>query len=418
MPTAERLSWHQRRFLFALSLPAFGIALAYTLVTTYVPVLLSELSGPGLTGILIGAEGLLALFVPVIAGGWSDSLRSRLGRRTPFILAGTVITVAALVLIPLGSGSLVWIGPALAGFFVGYFVYHAPYYALYPDLVPEQARGRSQGFQGTLRSAGLLLGLAGGGSLLSIWQPLPFALGALVVVAATAGLYAVVRRQHGHQGGQHTDGSARGGFAANYRLLREHHGIRCWALANACWEAAIASLRTFVVLYFTKGLGLSLHATSASLALVGVAALVAAPVAGALADRYGPQRIMRTAVWIFALGLAPALLTTNRLFIAAIVPVAFAAVVLMTLPYALLMQLLPATGEHGAAAGLLSVSRGVGVLAGPLLAGLAVQALAGVDALTFDDTRGYSAIFAVTAALLLASTFALRRIAVPRTAGG
>ncbi|HEX2298134.1 MAG TPA: hypothetical protein VHH34_06400, partial [Pseudonocardiaceae bacterium] len=97
---------------------------------------------------------------------------------------------------------------------------------------------------------------------------------------------------------------------------------------------------------------------------------------------------------------------------AAIVPVAFAAVVLMTLPYALLMQLLPTAGVHGAAAGLLSVSRGVGVLAGPLLAGLAVEAMASVGALTFDDTRGYSAIFAVTAVLLLASIPALRRIDV------
>jgi hypothetical protein len=39
-PATPRLSWSQRRFLLVLALPAFGLSLAYTLVTTYGPVLL------------------------------------------------------------------------------------------------------------------------------------------------------------------------------------------------------------------------------------------------------------------------------------------------------------------------------------------------------------------------------------------
>lgn len=407
--TEQRLSPPQRRLLFVLGLPAFGIALAYTLVTTYVPVLLSGVSGPLVIGGLIGGEGLLALVVPVAIGGWSDSRRSRFGRRLPFVLAGAAITVAALVLIPLTVHSLLWVGLALGGFFVGYFVYHAPYYALYPDLVPDDARGRAQGFQGGLRSAGLLLGLAGGGTLLSLWPPLPFTAGAAVVMLVTVALVLGVRRQHARD----ADAPAprRNGFTANWQLLHEHPSIRTWAIANTCWEAAIAALRTFVVLYFTAGLGLSLHDASASLALVGAAALLAAPIAGKLADRYGTLPVMRVAVWAFALGLTPPLLTTNHYFIAAIIPIAFAAVVLMTLPYTLLMRLLGDDREHGAAAGLLSASRGAGVLLGPLLAGLAIELTPGIRALTFDDTHGYAAIFAVAAALLLASTPSLRRIA-------
>lgn len=57
----------------------------------------------------------------------------------------------------------------------------------------------------------------------------------------------------------------------------------------------------------------------------------------------------------------------------------------------------------------------MGILAGPLLAGLAIEAAPAIGVLTFDDTRGYSAIFAMTAALLLASIPALRRITVPST---
>lgn len=170
------------------------------------------------------------------------------------------------------------------------------------------------------------------------------------------------------------------------------------------------ALKTFVVLYFTRGLGMSLRSTATSLALVGLAALVAAPVAGKLADRFGARRIMQVAVWGFALGLIPTLATTNTVFLAAIVPVAFAAVVLMTLPYTLLMRLLPDQEAHGAGASLFGLSKGIGVLIGPLLAGLAVTALERVPVGAFKATAGYAGAFGVAMVLLVASIPLLRNI--------
>jgi hypothetical protein len=78
------LTWAQRRFLFGLALPAFGLSLAYTLVTTYGPVLLEDLSGPTVTGALIGTEGILACSSRCWSGaprtgcrrGWAAGCRS------------------------------------------------------------------------------------------------------------------------------------------------------------------------------------------------------------------------------------------------------------------------------------------------------------------------------------------------------
>lgn len=50
------------------------------------------------------------------------------------------------------------------------------------------------------------------------------------------------------------------------------------------------------------------------------------------------------------------------------------------------------------------------MLAGPLLAGLAIELLAGVPVLAFDQTSGYAAVFAVTSLLLFASIPVLGRI--------
>ncbi len=397
-PAAPALSWAQRRFLLVLALPAFGLSLAYTLVTTYGPVLLQDVSGPTGTGLLIGGEGLLALTLPLLIGSWSDRLHTRLGGRLPFVLAGGALGVTALVLLPLGPRSLLWFGVCLTAFFTAYLLYYVPYYALYPDLVPREMLGRSQGFQGALRSLALLFAMAFGGVLISVWTPLPFLVGAGVLAAVTVGLFALVRRRLPQGSGRDGLQGMRRGLA----ILRTDAALRSWLVASACWEAAIGSLRTFVVLYLTVGLGLSLTTTSASLALVGLGALLAAPVAGALADRYGPRPVIRLAVWVFAIGLVPTQLSTSTTYIVAIVPVAFAAVVLMTLPYTLLVELLPER-QHGLGAGVFQLSRGVGILLGPVLAGVMTDLSASASVLTYAETEGYSAIFAVSAVLLLVS---------------
>jgi len=406
----DRLSRAQLWFLAILGLPAFGVAFAYTVVGTYLPVLLAELSGPAVTGILIGGEGVVALIVPIVVGGWSDSsANSGIGRRLPFVLAGAVLMVLALLGMPLGAGSLLWIAISLAVFFLGYFGYYTPYYALFPDLVPAAVRGRSQGIQGGFRSAGLLLALVGGGFLLSLWRPLPFAIGAVAVVGVTVALCFGLRGSRGREPGTEQP-SPGGGLRTDLGLVRSNRAIRYWIAADALWEGAVDALKTFVVLYFTRGLGMSLRDTATSLALVGVAALVAAPVAGKLADRFGARRIMQVAVWGFALGLIPTLVTTNTLFLAAIVPVAFAAVVLMTLPYTLLMRLLPERKAHGAGASLFGFAKGIGVLIGPLLAGLAITFSHRVPLGAFRATAGYAGAFGVAMVLLLASIPLLRRI--------
>lgn len=404
-----KLSWEERRFLALLGLPAFGISLAYTAATTYLPVILHQLSGPAVTGIIIGAEGIFALFIPILVGQYSDSMKTRIGGRMPFILAGTALAVPALVAMAFGHSSLAIVVIALSVFFLAYFTYYPPYYALFPDLVPGEERGRSQGSQGAFRSAGMLVMLVGGGLLLELWQPLPFLAGAAAIAGVTAFFFYEVRDRLGQQGDgeQDADGAGSGGktqWKAVWELLRDDRDIRLFVIANGLWEAGIGALRAFVVLYFTKGLGLSLVQTAGALALVGVAAIVAAPLSGKLADRFGHRPVMLVALWGFGFGLLPTLFTTNLYFLAGILPVAFAAVLLITLPYSVLMGFLPEEEHHGAGASLFSASRGVGIVLGAMLAGVAADLFKGVDILAFGQTQGFAAIFLVASVFLLAST--------------
>lgn len=397
MTEGGRLSRRERGFVALIGLPMLGVTLAVTITAAYAPVLLEDLSGPVVIGALIGLEGLFALIVPPLVGEWSDRVETRLGRRLPFLIAATGIAAVALVLLPLLSGSLVALALLLAVFFVGYHVYTAPYWALYPDLVPASIRGRSVGSMGFWRAIGMGVALVGGGVMLAAWQPLPFVLSALVLVAVTV---AFVSRA-GRMGEPASDsgGEGGGGVLSGARDLLGHHPqVRAVLGATALWEGAIGALRAFAVLFLTVGLGHSLELTSAVMAGVAGAALVASPLAGTLADRWGELRLLRVAVVAFGLGLLLPVITTSPLVLVAVPVIAFAAVTVMTLPLSLLMGVLP-SGHHGAAAGVFGMSRGVGLLLGPLLAGAAITLLEPV----FAGTDGYAAMFLVASAAVLAT---------------
>src|SRR4051794_8844351 len=89
----------ERRTLALLGLPTFALALSVTMVTSYLPVVARQFTPSTIViGIIIGGEGLLATFVPLVAGSWSDSLDTRIGGRLPFVLAGAPLLATALLL--------------------------------------------------------------------------------------------------------------------------------------------------------------------------------------------------------------------------------------------------------------------------------------------------------------------------------
>lgn len=385
------------RFLALLGLPAFGLALSSTVVSTYLPVIIERLSGPALTGLLIGGEGLVGLFLPSLVGAWSDRTDTRLGPRMPFILGAAALAVASLVVLPL-LGSLLGIAIALLVFWVAYFTYYTPYWALYPDLVSVEVRGRAVGLQGTWRSVGMMGAMVGGGVLLGVWQPLPFVVAAGGLAAMTAVVFVTLPRHADGGGPRSGHGVARA--SDGWRLLRERGDIRRFLVANTLWEFTVAALKTFVVLFFTVGLGRSLGFTTVVLATVAGTAILAAPASGWVGDRFGRRKVIEGALLMFAAGLLLPFLTVSTWAFAGVFPVAFAAVAVMTLPYSVLMDLM-ADEDHGAVAGLFGLSRGIGTLLGPLITGIAIELLQGVP--FFARTEGYIALFAITSAALLLS---------------
>ena len=397
-----------------LGLPTFALAFSITMVSTY----LSEVARhythhTTLIGAIVGGEGIMALWVPMIVGTWSDRAQTKIGGRLPFVIAGAIPAAVAMALI--GFVHSLWIVAIVAAvFFAFYFVAYEPYRAMYPDLLDEdEVAGRAQSTQALARGIGTGCALLGGGLLLSIARPLPFFVAGVVLLGATTLFVLLTLRRvidvHS-RGRSNSDNGAPnvGAVARRVRdLLREHAALRAYFFANALWEMALAALKAFIVLYLTLGLHYKLATASIIIGAVAVIILIGAAASGKAGDRLGHLRVVRVALWLYGLGYLVPIFTTSKPVIGAAVPfIALGGGTLMTLAYAVLMPLMP-EDEHGALTGYYSLSRGVGIVLGPVLAGIAIELTKGS---LFTATKGFQAMWIVCAVAAFASIPFLRAL--------
>jgi len=415
--------------LALLALPTFALALSITIVSTTLGEVTRKYTHQTVViGTIIGSEGVMALWIPLIAGSWSDVLRSRIGGRLPFVLAGAIPGAVALAFIGFVH-SLGLVALVATVFFAFYFVAYEPYRAMYPDLMEEGAAGRAQSTQALARGVGTGCALLGGGLLLSVARPLPFLVAAVILVAAIAAFVVLIVRR-GEAGGQRRDEQSRKQKAADGQpgqgkdedkqpesplqvarklpgLIVTHPALRAYFFANALWEAALAGLKAFIILYLTIGLGYPLATSSLIIGGVALVILIGAALAGKAGDRWGQIRVVRIALIAYGAGYLVPIFTTSRPIIGASIPfIALGGGAVMTLAYAILMPLMP-KDEHGALTGFYSLSRGVGIVAGPILAGVVIYLTRDTP---FKATHGFQAMWIVCSAAAFTSLYFVRRL--------
>jgi MFS family permease len=394
-PTSVHLAPGELRQFVLLGVPALGLSLAATTLNAYVPVLAREHTSSRLViGALVSGEGFVSLLLPIWLGAASDRVETRIGPRLPFMIVTAPVGALALVATPF-TGSIPALVVALAVYYLAYFTYFAPYRALVSDLVPREHSGRANAVAGLFRAGGMGGGLVGGALFLHLWKPLPYLVAATVLLVTTTIAVLGLRRTAGQTHVEVPEGSA---TERIWALIRDHADIRRFIVANALWQFTETGLRAFIVLYLTRGLRTSFSFAALAMGIVAAGAAVAAPLAGTLADRHGAARVMRLTLAIFGVGLWIAAFTPSLPWLFAELPiVGFGGAMALSLPYAILMTMMPPE-SHGAAAGLFDVSSGVGSLLGPLLTGAAIDLLRPL----FEKTDGYAAMWAVlgTASLL------------------
>lgn len=389
---------HRRALVWILGLGAFGLAFSITTTAAYLPPLLQKFTDSNtMIAAVLAAEGIFALTLPLVIGPWSDTFQTPMGRRRPFMLAALGPIGFCLALIAFMPN--IWtVTLIVLAFFFAYYVYEPPYRGLYPDVLHESMYGRSQGVQHIMRGIALGIALVGGGFLFHVWKPSTFLLAAAVTTIACGATILLVREEDSGHG--RVFRGVRSYLRTSWQVFHEVPEVRRFLLANAAWEGTFAAMRTFVVLYITKGLGQPLSTSSGVLGAVAAGYVIAAIVSGPLGDRFGLARVIFVASFFYGAGLLVAGLAQewHSWYYGLILPVAVAGGTVMTLSWALLFKLMPPQ-HRGAISGLATTTKGFGLLVGPLVAGAMIDALSPY----LEKTNGYGVLWPVCAVPVLAA---------------
>ena len=119
-----------------------------------VPKILTETFGIGesISGVIMASDNILALFLLPLFGGLSDKCNSKLGRRRPFILFGTLTAVALMMALPILTDSyhaapaawkVVCFIVGLGFLLIAMGTYRSPAVALMPDVTPKPLRSKA-----------------------------------------------------------------------------------------------------------------------------------------------------------------------------------------------------------------------------------------------------------------------------------
>ena len=271
-----------------------------------------------IVGIIMACDNLAALILLPIFGNLSDRTRTPIGKRMPFILAGTFVSAVAFPFIPLffHYNNIVGMVAMMAIVLMFMMMYRNPAVALMPDITPKPLRARANGIiniMGYLGGAfatvlGIFLVLSSyinsPDSARNLWTiELPFIIASVLMVISALVLFFTIREND--IAVEMADDMAKGEALAavetpvdddgpmspaNRRMLLAILG------AEFLWFMSDNALGTYIGNYVIYYLNSVSSATMILTILGGLCSVIGFATAGAIADRIGRK-------WTISCGL-------------------------------------------------------------------------------------------------------------------
>lgn len=138
----------------------------YSFWQTYdniVPLILKNSFGMNeiITGVVMAADNILALFLLPLFGTLSDKVNGKWGKRKPFIAIGTLLSVIFIAFMPIGDNTrnlpLFLVATGLVLLFMAFF--RSPAVALMPDVTPRPLRSKGNAIINLMGTVGAIYAL-------------------------------------------------------------------------------------------------------------------------------------------------------------------------------------------------------------------------------------------------------------------
>ncbi|MCI9374496.1 MAG: SLC45 family MFS transporter [Lachnospiraceae bacterium] len=263
--------------------------------------------GETVTGVIMAADNILALFLLPLFGLLSDRTDTRIGKRMPFIIAGTVLSAIFLLILPAADR-----GRNLTLFIVILFLtllsmglYRSPSVALMPDLTPKPLRSKGNavinlmGAVGGVYSLIMIQVLVGKGTTPNYF-PLFLSI-ALLMVICVAVLFLTVKEKNIPQEMMTETETTASETEKGSALLPDVKRSLIFMLSSiALWYIAYNAVTTAFSRYATHVWGMENGGYANCLMVATVAAIISYIPIGALSSRIGRKKTILIGVAMLA----------------------------------------------------------------------------------------------------------------------
>ena len=138
---------HNYRQTFLIGFAFFSICAFWQIYESIIPLMLKNDFGlrEVLTNAVMAIDNVLALFLLPLFGFLSDRTNTRFGKRTPYIVLGTIFSVIFMLLLPIASSqrNLLFFFTVLGLVLISMGTYRSPAVSLMPDLTPKRHRSNA-----------------------------------------------------------------------------------------------------------------------------------------------------------------------------------------------------------------------------------------------------------------------------------
>lgn len=267
--------------------------------------------GETVTGVIMAADNVLALFLLPFFGSLSDKVNTPIGKRMPFIVTGTALAFCLLMLLPMAdhSKNLVLFIVALLFVLLSMGLYRSPAVALMPDLTPKSLLSKGNAIINLMGAIGgvfslIMIKLLVGNGETPDYFPLFLAIG-LFMVGCVVILFLTIKENKlrsemvpEDEAAATSDATPSGGTKALPKDVKR--SLSFMLLSIALWFIAYNAVTTAFSRYATHVWGLEHGGYADCLMVATVAAIISYIPIGALASRIGRKKTILIGVALLA----------------------------------------------------------------------------------------------------------------------
>lgn len=295
-----------------IGLAFLTISAFWQMYDNVIPLILKNTFGLGetVTGAIMAADNVLALFLLPVFGSLSDKVKTPIGRRMPFILGGTALAFVFIMLLPFADNT-----ENLILFVVGLFVlliamgtYRSPAVALMPDLTPKALRSKANAIINLMGAVGgvftlIMIKILVGKGDRPNYYPLFTAVGVLMVVGVIVLFFTIKENKLRKEVGVESEASNEDEDAVSNEanvsgpLPKDVKKSLVFILMSvAFWFIAYNAVTTAFSRYATHVWGLEGGGYADCLMIATVAAIISYIPIGAISSKIGRKKTIQIGI--------------------------------------------------------------------------------------------------------------------------